>query len=113
LVPSPWTIAGTGDFNGDGRSDILWYNPSTGEAVIWLLNGTTVLSTSGSPGSAASPWTIAGTGDFNGDSMTDILWYNSTNGQLVIWLINGTSVIGGGSPGSAASPWTIAGMNAD
>jgi hypothetical protein len=56
---SPWTIAGTGDFNADGMSDILWYNTSTGEAVIWLLNGASLIG-GGSPGSAASPWQIQG-----------------------------------------------------
>jgi hypothetical protein len=106
-VPSPWTIAGTGDFNGDGHADIVWYNTSTGQAVIWLLNGVTLIG-GGSPGGAANPWTIAGTGDFNGDGMSDILWYNTASGQVVLWLVSGTSVIGGGSPGSAASPWTIA-----
>jgi hypothetical protein len=109
---SPWTVAGTGDFNGDGYSDILWLNGTTGQAVIWLLNGTSSIG-GGSPGSAASPWTIAQTGDFNGDGYSDILWYNSTSGQLVTWLINGAGVIGGSSLGAAASPWQIQTMNAD
>ena len=103
---------GTGDFNGDGFSDILWWNSTTGQAVIWLLNGTSVIG-AGSPGSAASPWTIVETGDYNSDGMSDILWWNSTTGQVVLWFLNGTSVIGGGSPGSAASPWRVQGMNAD
>jgi hypothetical protein len=29
------------DFNGDGFSDLLWQNFSTGETKIWLMNGTT------------------------------------------------------------------------
>src|SRR5207248_3187788 len=82
-VPSPWTIAGTGDFNGDGRTDLLWYNPTTGQVVEWLLNGTSVIG-GGSPGSAGSPWSVAG-----------------------------TAVIGGGSPGSAPSPWQIQTLNSD
>ena len=34
-----------GDYNRDGRSDIMWQNDS-GEAVIWGMNGTTVVGTS-------------------------------------------------------------------
>jgi serralysin len=33
-VPSSWQIAGVGDFNGDGKSDILWHN-SNGAIAIW------------------------------------------------------------------------------
>ncbi len=32
------------DFNGDGRSDILWHNSTTGENVIWLMNGAAISS---------------------------------------------------------------------
>ena len=48
-----------GDFNDDGMSDIAWYNTTTGQVVLWLLNGTSVIG-GGSPGSAPSPWQIAG-----------------------------------------------------
>ena len=42
--PGPsWHARGTGDFNGDGRSDILFQN-SSGEVDIWSINGTTVIS---------------------------------------------------------------------
>jgi hypothetical protein len=34
---------GAGDFNGDGRSDILFQNAS-GEVDVWLTSGTSVLS---------------------------------------------------------------------
>ena len=37
--PGPdWQIKGTGDFNGDGRSDILWQD-ADGTPAIWLMNG--------------------------------------------------------------------------
>ena len=32
------------DFNGDGKTDILWRNKSTGQNVVWLMNGTTYSS---------------------------------------------------------------------
>ena len=43
-----WQIAGTGDFNGDGKVDILWryYGPGTFEGlnVVWYMNGATRVS---------------------------------------------------------------------
>ncbi len=45
MTPNPgpsWKAIGTGDFNGDGFSDILWQNTSTGQASIWEMNGNTL-----------------------------------------------------------------------
>ena len=61
-----------GDFNGDGRADILWQHQS-GLVYEWLLHRSTVIA-AGSPGSAASDWKLVGIGDFNGDGTADILW---------------------------------------
>ena len=44
-----WAIEGLADFNGDGKDDILWRHTSTGQVVIWFMNGLTVQS-SDSPG---------------------------------------------------------------
>ena len=41
-VPTTWSVVGTGDFNGDGMSDIVWRD-SSGNIAIWLMNGATVL----------------------------------------------------------------------
>ena len=42
-VPLPdWQIVGTGDYDGDGRSDILWRNSSSGDNYVFLMNGTAV-----------------------------------------------------------------------
>ena len=105
---SGWAIQGVGDFDANGKSDILWQNTTSGQVDIWLMNGTTVTS-DGSPGTVASGWKIAGVGDYDGDGKADILWQNSTSGQVYIWLMNGTAVTSGGSPGSVApsSGWQI------
>jgi hypothetical protein len=53
------------DFNGDGKSDILWQNDN-GQVAIWELNGTTLIGAAiiGNPGPS---WDAIATGDFNGD----------------------------------------------
>ena len=41
--PGPsWHTIGTGDFNSDGHSDILFQNAS-GQASIWDMNGNTLM----------------------------------------------------------------------
>jgi hypothetical protein len=101
--PGPsWTEVGTGDFNDDGHSDILWQN-ANGQAAIWEMNGTNLIG-----GGAVSPnpgpsWKAVGTGDFNGDGHSDILWQNA-DGQAAIWEMNGNSLIGGGALGLNAGP---------
>ena len=81
------------DFNGDGKTDILWRNKSTGQDVVWLMNGTTYITYVELPQVTDTNWQIVGTGDFSGDGKTDILWRNKSTGQDVVWLMNGTTYI--------------------
>jgi hypothetical protein len=44
VVTSDWDVAGTGDYNGDGQTDIVWENTTTGVRGLWLMNGTAFAS---------------------------------------------------------------------
>jgi hypothetical protein len=91
-----WRIAGTGDFNNDGRIDILWrYNGPEGYNVVWYMNGKTYLGQDLLYAVKNTNWEIAGTGDFNGDGKPDILWrYYGPEGYNVIWYMNGANYAG-------------------
>ena len=118
-----WVFAGTGDFNGDGKSDILLENTATGhgECFIWELNGTGALVGSGlvgwtPPSDANNNWLVKGTGDFNGDGNSDILLQNTADGhgEYFIWEMNGTgALVGSGTvgwtpPSDADNKWVFA-----
>ena len=101
-------IRATGDFYGDGNTDLLFQN-STGQPAIWDMNGATVVQ-SGIVANPTSVWQIKGTGDFYGDGKSDILWQNTTTGLVRIWEMNGTSIVQNGLVTSNPGPaWQIKG----
>ena len=89
FIPTPVNLC---DFNGDGKTDIVWRNKTTGQNAVWFMNGTTWVSTSWLIEVTDTSWEIVGMGDFNNDGKTDIVWRYKTNGQDAVWLMDGTSV---------------------
>ncbi|WP_159017361.1 FG-GAP-like repeat-containing protein [Cognatiluteimonas profundi] len=72
-----------GDFNGDGKSDILWHNASTSANSIWRSAS---LSTVQAVATVTDrSWAIMGAADFDGDGKSDILWRNIASGANSIW----------------------------
>jgi hypothetical protein len=106
-----WVIAGTGDFDGDGHTDLLWRSLTTGEVGLWLMQGTQAREYSPLPTVPDPYWQIGGAGDFNGDGMPDIVWRNYTTGQVGIWLMNRQHVTSYAPLPSVPDPsWNIAGV---
>jgi hypothetical protein len=72
FVGVPWSVAGIGDMNGDGSSDIVWHNSSSNETQVWLMDGkrivsrVTVLDERGGPIFVGPPRRIAATGRLSG-----------------------------------------------
>jgi hypothetical protein len=96
----------TGDFDGNGHSDILWRNDN-GMVSIWdngQIGGAHVIS---GAGVVASTWHFAGTGVFDGNGRDDILWRND-NGAASIWdnaQIGSAHIISGA--GDVPNDWHI------
>jgi hypothetical protein len=79
-------VSGIGDFNRDGTSDVLWFNPTTTSVDLWTLsNGKWAASNDVGPHPAG--YQISGMGDFNGDGSTDVFWFNPTTNETDIWML--------------------------
>jgi hypothetical protein len=101
------TLGGFADLNGDGSTDLILSNTSTGERYFWLMNGT-AFSSGFSLGIVPTQWQIGGAGDFNGDGKTDLVWSNTSTGERYIWLMNGTTYSSSVFLGTVPIQWQIA-----
>jgi hypothetical protein len=97
------------DFNGDGSSDIIVQNLTTGERAVWLMSGT-MYSGLRTISREHPDWEIAGYGDFNQDRRPDLLWENRTTGERVVWFMNGTVCASQAWLTSSPAGWNVAGV---
>ncbi len=117
-----WVAVGAGDFDGDGWSDLLFYNTASGAVVQWLLDGELVRTRGRftSPARAdGTGWNVSAVADYGigaqGQVATlDLLWRNDLSGKLVIWHLDRQGVRTSGvftTPTTAAEPlaWTVVG----
>ncbi|MBI1980975.1 MAG: VCBS repeat-containing protein, partial [Methylocystis sp.] len=94
LPVASWSIAGVGDFNGDGRKDILWRNAGGDTVVSLIASSGASISSSQLLVTLGSPWILSLLGDFNSDGRSDVIWRNNSTGDTVVSLIGagGTTI---------------------
>ena len=119
VADTNWDIAGVGDFNWDGKPDILWRNYGTpgwtGTNLIWYMNGTTIAGQDLLYTVTDPNWRIEGVGDFNGDGKPDIVWRNygtaGWTGTNLVWYMNGAAIIGQDVLYTVTNPyWKLVGV---
>jgi glucose/arabinose dehydrogenase len=105
LVPA-WSFVGVGDFNGDGRGDLLFRNSSDGQLLAWLMNGGAITGTQAySPGPT---FTFAGVADVNGDGFDDIV-LRGPAGEVSFWIVQSSFGPFWNATFPLATAWSYAG----
>ena len=83
-----------GDFNGDGRDDVLLRH-ADGRWRYYPMDGATVLAGGGAANLTRDlAWQIAGIGDFDGDGKDDVLM-RKTDGRWYFYPMDGRNVLAG------------------
>jgi hypothetical protein len=98
--------AGSGDFDDDGDSDLLWRNDDGTVMLTTLADG--LNESSYDLAVVSTTWQIRGTGDFDGDGDADILWHRD-NGQVTTWEMEDAALVTNHNLPGVSNGWAIAG----
>ncbi len=95
---------GLGDFDGDGKSEVLCASGANSSDV-------TVVDTNGSSASLGTlnGWSVSAVGDVNGDGIDDLVIRDSVNGYSGVWMIGGDGKVTWGDLQTLNSDQQIAG----
>ena len=106
-----WMIVGTGDFDGDGKADILWRHRTAGYNAVWFMDGTNLRRYGVYLTTVRGGWNVVSAEDFDGDGKTDILWRND-DGLNALWFMDGVTrrAEAGLLPTVSDLDWTVAGL---
>jgi hypothetical protein len=108
-----YQLIATGDFDGDGYTDLLWN--AGGTLHMWHNSRNGYFADKTFLAAPSSDWHVIGTGDIDGNGSDDIFWYSANTHQLVWWLVQGASYKGYGSANvtSGFTPRGVGDLNGD
>jgi subtilisin family serine protease len=97
-----------GDFNGDGRADMLFRRSTDGLISQYLMNGFQFLAIN-VLGAVGVDRTLVAVADFNGDGNADMLFRRASDGMLSLYLLNGPQLLGAQELGAIGTDWDLVG----
>ena len=110
-TPIPGSQSTPGDFNGDGISDLLLYNPLTSQMSYWLLGANSdgaIVSVGSRTFDLAKGYFAGAVGDFNGTGHADIV-FTSAKRDLVLWSNDGLGGFRASPIDSYPAGWQLVG----
>jgi len=90
-IAHEWDVVGAGDTDKDGDDDVILKNNTTGEVLIWEIQGHAIVATH-AVGTKIG-YEVNRIGDFNGDGDMDLLLRETGEDNLVIWEIHNSAFV--------------------
>lgn len=109
-VDADWAVAGAGDFDEDGKLDLVFQHTS-GTLGVWCLDGavtkTVRVMAPSHPGDSA--WRVVSITDRNADGLPDLLFQHERDGTLGVWFMEGAKLneARGVNPPRPGSSWRV------
>jgi fibronectin type III domain protein len=86
------SIQAIGDFHGNGATDLIIHDSSSGST--WMVTNQGLLNFSVSfLGTADTSWKIAGVADLGGTGTPQLIWQNTVTGQVSEWFFSNGSLV--------------------
>jgi hypothetical protein len=86
-----WQVAGFGDLNGDGITDMVLRNSGSGAFEVYGISQDAITSAA-FLGTVGLDWQVAGFGDFDEDGITDMVLRNSSTGAFEDYRISNNTI---------------------
>lgn len=84
-----WEVVGAGDFNRDGKTDLVVQSLSTRQISILTMNRTVITGSIPVNPTLPANWKVVGVGDYSDDGYPDLLVQNTAGRRLSALIMNG------------------------
>tara|TARA_B100000745_G_C20149821_1_gene394266 strand:+ start:540 stop:3158 length:2619 start_codon:yes stop_codon:yes gene_type:complete len=107
-VDQGWSIVSIGDYNGDGKDDILFRNANSGELWQYQMNGASIAAIKKVATINSSNWRIVASVDINSDNKSDIIFRNTSTHVVWRYLMDGHVITSSKQLASVSTAWDFA-----
>jgi hypothetical protein len=104
-----WQTAGFADFNGDGMTDMMLRNSSTGGFEVYNIANNSIVNAA-FVGTVGLNWQFSGLGNFSGLGESDMLLRNANTGGLEVYDIANNAITNATFIGTIGLDWQFSGV---